>query len=74
MRPRRCMDGLLDRAYLKAETEGVVGSGVRLWMRSLEGGGRGRAAMGYLVSEVMHARVKLMLDPAFLGPRPLSLS
>lgn len=30
MRARRCMDGLLDKVYLKAETEGVVGSGVRL--------------------------------------------
>ncbi len=38
MRARRCMDGLLDKVYLKTETEGVTGSGVRLWVRSLEGG------------------------------------
>ncbi len=62
MRARRCMDGLLDKVYLKTETEGVTGSGVRLWVRSLEGGGRGRAEMGYFVSEVMQARVKLILD------------
>lgn len=32
-------------------------------MRSLAGGGRGRADMGYLVSEVIQARFKFMLDP-----------
>jgi hypothetical protein len=61
MRARRCTDGLLDSVYLKAETEGATGSGVRLWMRSLEGGGRGRAEMGYLVSDVMQARFKLFI-------------
>lgn len=53
MRPRRWMDGLFLKAYLKVDTEGVAGSGVRLWMRSLDGGGRGRAEIGYFVSEDM---------------------
>lgn len=40
-------------------------------MRSLEGGGRGRAEMGYLVSEVIQARFRDMLDP--VGPLTVSL-
>ncbi len=49
MRPRRCIDGLFFKVYLNAETEGVAVSGMRLCIRSLDGGGRGSAEMGYFV-------------------------
>jgi hypothetical protein len=49
MRPRRWIDGLFLKVYLKAETVGVAVSGMRLCMRSLDGGGRGSAEMEYFV-------------------------
>ena len=49
MRPRRWIDGLFLNVYLNAETVGVAVSGMRLCMRSLDGGGRGSAEMGYFV-------------------------
>lgn len=49
MRPRRWIDGLFLNVYLNAETVGVAVSGMRLCMRSLDGGGRGSAEIGYFV-------------------------
>ena len=49
MRPRRWIDGLFFNVYLNAETVGVAVSGMRLCMRSLDGGGRGSSEMGYFV-------------------------
>ena len=59
MRPRRWIDGLFLNVYLNAETVGVAVSGMRLCMRSLDGGGRGSAEMGYFVLIKVDIRVRV---------------
>jgi hypothetical protein len=61
MRPRRCTDVLFLEVYLNADTAWRCGIGGEIVNEQLEGGGSGRAEIGYLVSGAMAVRASRLM-------------